>query len=115
MRLDQHMKHTLRIYGRDAEAVHRFLDQFFPKYTVGHRRLLHHKLGVALAVREFGEKAWGPAELHIVDDLGCVPDTWLDHDGRTVYMEPFDEAAQDDDLFWLYGPKIYEEVQAGRI
>ncbi|MDR3554181.1 MAG: hypothetical protein P4L55_05465 [Syntrophobacteraceae bacterium] len=61
-----------------AEEVHIFLDQFFPKYHITHRRLLHQRLGVALAVKKFGEKAWGPAERHIVDDLGCVPDTWLD-------------------------------------
>ncbi len=98
MHFDDHVKHTLRIYGRRADEVHNFPDRFFPKYRISHRRLLHHRLGVALAVKKFGEKAWGPAELHIIDDLGCVPDTWLDHNPRVVYLDPGDDVKQEEDL-----------------
>ncbi len=113
MHFDDHVKHTLRIYGRPAEEVHIFLDQFFPKYRISHRRLLHHRLGVALAVKKFGEEAWGPAERHIVDDLGCVPDTWLDHDPHVVYLDPGDDLKQEEDLVLLYGLETYNRVRAG--
>lgn len=113
MHYDDHVKRTLRLYGRRAEDIHLFLDQFWPKYRISHRRLLHHRLGIELIVRRFGETAWGPAELHIVDDLGCVPDTWLDHDPHAVYLEPGDEAAQEEDLVLLYGRAAYDRVRAG--
>ncbi|SPF36964.1 conserved hypothetical protein [Syntrophobacter sp. SbD1] len=112
MHHEDHAKHTLRIFGRRADEVHAFLDQFFPKYRISHRRLLHHRLGVALIVRKFGEKAWGPAELHIVDDLGCVPGTWLDHDPHVVYLDPPDEAEQEKDLLLLYGRETYDRVRS---
>lgn len=114
MHHDQHAKHTLRIYGRRADEVHAFLDQFWPKYRISHRRLLHHRLGVELAVRQLGETAWGPAELHIIDDLGCIPETWLDHDPRVVYLEPCDEPSQEEDLILLYGWEAYDKVRATR-
>jgi hypothetical protein len=110
---NDHVKHTLRIYGRRADEVHLFLDRFFPKYRISHRRLLHHRLGVQLIVKKLGEKARGPAELHIVDDLGCVPDTWLDHDARVVYLDPGDDMKQEEDLILLYGLETYNRVRTG--
>jgi hypothetical protein len=79
-----------QIFGRRADEIHSFLDQFWTKYRISPRRLLHHRLGIKLIVEKFGEEAWGAAELHIVDDEGRVPETWLDHDA--VYPEPHDEA-----------------------
>jgi hypothetical protein len=108
--LETHIKHTLRIYQRRAEEVHRFLDQFWPKYKISHRRLLHHRLGIQLAVKHLGETAWGPAELHIIDDLGYLPATWLDHDHDMVYLEPYDEENQAKDLILLYGQDTYDAV-----
>jgi hypothetical protein len=111
MHHEDHAKHTLRIFGRRADEVHTFLDQFFPKYKISHRRLLHHRLGIKLIVKKFGEKAWGPAELHILDDEGRIPETWLDHD--VVYLEPHDEAEQEKDLILLYGRETYDRVRGG--
>ena len=102
MHHDQHVKRTLRIYGRRADDIHLFLDQFWDKYRISHRRLLHHQLGIELVVRQFGEEAGGPAKLHIIDDLGCVPAIWLDHDPRVVYLEPGDDARQEQDLILLW-------------
>ncbi len=113
MHFEEHAKRTLRIYGRRAEEVHIFLDQFFPKYRISHRRLLHHRLGIELIVKQFGEEARGPAELHIIDDLGCAPKTWLDHDARVVYLDPGDDVKQEDDLICLYGRETYNRVTAG--
>jgi len=113
MHHDRHVKHTLRLYGMRGDHIHLFLDQFWPKYKISHRRLLHHQLGIELAVRRFGEEASGPAKLHIIDDLGCVPATWLDHNPHLVYLEPGDKAAQEEDLILLYGRETYESVRYG--
>ena len=115
MHFEEHAKRTLRIFGGRADEVHIFLDRFFLKYRISHRRLLHHRLGIALAVEQFGEKAWGPAELHIADDLGCVPNTWLDHDAHVVYLDSGDDVKQEEDLILLYGREIYDKVRAGTI
>ncbi|MGC8493456.1 MAG: hypothetical protein ACP5SH_17155 [Syntrophobacteraceae bacterium] len=112
MHHEEHAKHTLRIYGRRADEVHLFLDQFWEKYRISHRRLLHHRLGVELAVKKFGEAAWGPAELHILDDLGCIPETWVDHDAHVVYLEPGDEVEQEKGLVLLYGRETYDRVRS---
>ena len=97
---------------RRADEVHVFLDQFFPKYKISHRRLLHHRLGVELAVRHFGETAWGPAELHILDDEGKVAGNWLGVDVQ--YLDPTDEAEQEKDLILLYGRETYDRVRSNR-
>ena len=60
-----------------------------------------------------GEKAWGTAELHIVDDLGCVPNTWPDHDRHVVYLDPGDDVKQEEDLILLYGRETCEKVMGG--
>ncbi len=113
MHFDDHVKHTLRIYWRRAEEVHIFLDQFFSKYRDTHRRLLHHRLGIALVVEKFGEEARGPAERHIEDDMGFVPKTWLDHDPYVFYLDLDEEAKQEEDLVSLYGRETYDRVTAG--
>lgn len=114
MHHDRHIKQTLRIYGVRGDDIHLFLDQFWPKYKTSHRRLLHHQLGIELIIWRFGEEASGPAKLHIIDDLGCVPATWLDHDPHVVYLEPGDAAMQEQDLILLYGRETYERVLQGR-
>jgi hypothetical protein len=113
MHFNDHAERTLRIYGRRAEEVHIFLDQFFSKYRISHRRLLHHRLGIELIVKQFGEEARGPAELHVVDDLGCVPGTWLDHDPYVFYLDLDEETKQEEDLICLYGRETYNRVTAG--
>lgn len=113
MHHEQHAKHSLRIFGRRADEVHIFLDQYWAKYRISHRRLLHHRLGVRLVVEKFGKAAWGPAELHIVDDLGCLPGSWIDHDSHVVYLEPQDEVEQEKDLILLYGRETYDRVRSG--
>jgi hypothetical protein len=54
-----------------------------------------------------------PANLHIIDDLGCIPATWLAHDPHVDYLEPGDAAAQEDYLIRLYGRETYERVRHG--
>lgn len=113
MHHEQHAEHSLRIFGRLADEVHIFLNQYWTKYRICHRRLWHHRLGVRLAVEEFGETAWGLAELHIVDDLGCILSSWIDQDPHVVYLEPQDEVEQEKDLILLYGRETYDRIRSG--
>jgi hypothetical protein len=46
MHHDRHVKQTLRLYGVRGDDIQLFLDQFWPKYRIPHRRLLHHQLGI---------------------------------------------------------------------
>ena len=69
-----HENSCLYSFGKKFTHVHLYLDRYFRKYGASHRALLHHKQGVALVVELFGEAARGPAELHIKDDVRCVPD-----------------------------------------
>jgi hypothetical protein len=79
-RTDHEAKIT-QLFGEPWTDVHVWLDQYFGNFGPIHRRLLHHQLGVELAVKLFGEGARGPAEQHIRDDLQlddaeALPEDW---------------------------------------
>lgn len=78
MHEDEHKATSLRLLGCGFKEVHAFLDQFFEKYGMSHRCLLHHQLGVELAAAQFGEETRPAAELHIIEDL--LPGVELDQD-----------------------------------
>lgn len=70
MNLDDHIKATAGA-GRE---IHEFLDQFVHQFGIDHRVALHHKAGIAIVVKQFGEKARAIAEQHIRDDwAGQLP------------------------------------------
>ena len=78
---EQHCKECEEKLGDRFEEVHRFLDQFAGKLGYDHRKIFHHKYGVALVRHFFGDEAAKAAELHIKADCGGkVPDTddWMD-------------------------------------
>ena len=69
----QHIAHTRKALGADFAEVHDFLDQFWQEVpSLGHRIILHHRMGVELVVARLGETARAAAELHIRDDLGTI-------------------------------------------
>ena len=74
MEMDKHIARCLVLLnGQGWPEVHGFLDQFFVQVPgLGHRIILHHKLGVEIVVRKFGEEARAAAELHIRDDMGMI-------------------------------------------
>lgn len=106
----EHAEACVKEFGKPFEEIHVFLDQFWPKYKISHRRLLHHWLGLELIVNRFGKEARAPAELHIFQDLGRVPKSWLDHDPFTVYLDNGDEEKQEADLILLYGQQKYNAL-----
>lgn len=74
MEREEHMARTQAALGRPWPQVHDFLDQFFDAAPgFAHRIILHHRLGIELVVREFGEEARAVAEQHIRDDCDIIP------------------------------------------
>lgn len=71
------------VFGNKFTHVHEFLDRYYKKFGISHRTFLHHKKGIELVVKHFGEEARGPANQHVIDDVRCVPEDW------GWYGEPF--------------------------
>ncbi|MBF0399026.1 MAG: hypothetical protein HQK78_19785 [Desulfobacterales bacterium] len=102
-----HENRSIEIFGSPFTEVHIFLDQFFLKYGDYHRRILHHSEGIELVVKKFGESARKPAEQHILDDIGCVRESWMDYQQELTQDL---QSMQEDDLKNLYFEQ-YEQVR----
>lgn len=113
MEIDQHAEACFRAFGEAYYEVHQFLDQFSREFSgYAHRRLLHHRLGVALVVQRFGKEAQKAAELHIRQDTcEAIPEDWSDY-GEPVLLVLEDYDRQDAILKSLYGRHLFERVQA---
>lgn len=61
-------------FGCDFAEVHEFLDQYATRFPREHRKLFHHRKGVALIASMFGPAAVKAAERHIMEDEGFLPD-----------------------------------------
>jgi len=111
MDLFEHEKECEKKLGKTWTEVHVFLDQFAQKYRgFVHRRLCHHQLGIEQVVRRFSEGARQAAELHIMQDLGFVPETWKELDEYSFFLGN-EELMQEKDLKELYGIDRYNEVE----
>ena len=86
-----HCAECLEKMGNDWNKVHQWLDctarDYFP--WVGHRQIRHHKSGVEMIRRKWGDKAAEAAELHIISDEGCIPteNEIRQKYGRSPYIE----------------------------
>ncbi len=75
MNRKRHGESCKAAFGRDFAEVHDFLDGYAEQFPRGeHRKLYHHRRGIALIVRMFGDDAAKAAERHILEDLGFVPE-----------------------------------------
>lgn len=70
MKKEEHEAECVKVLGKPFTEVHLYLDQFFKTYSWKHRCKLHHKWGIELVRRQFGEEAAKAATLHILSDLG---------------------------------------------
>ena len=113
MKLEQHEENCLKNFGKPFSEVHRYLDHYFREYHIAHRRLLHHRLGIEMIVKLFGEVARKAAEQHIIDDFGLIPHSWIEHDEYTVYLNPGDEEKQQIELENLFGTELIKMVEEG--
>ena len=75
MELQQHIERTRVELGQDWVELHKWLDSYFDEFhSSAHWLILHHKLGLKLAVKRYGEAAREAAKIHILDDLGFIPE-----------------------------------------
>jgi len=80
----QHEERCIEELGLAYKKVHELLDFYYDHFrSLFHRCALHHRKGIELIVAqmadEYGEEeARAAAELHIMDDLGRIPEDWND-------------------------------------
>lgn len=71
----QHGESCVAAFGRDFAEAHGFLDRYAKPFPRGElRKLDHHRRGIALSARTFGDAAAKAAERHTLEDLGPVPE-----------------------------------------
>jgi hypothetical protein len=87
MKREDHENISLAMFGEKHQKVHEFLDQFFPKYGIYHRVVLHHQLGISLIVQKFSGAVRPVAEQHIIDDMGCIPNDFREFDFEFQYAD----------------------------
>ena len=77
----QHRDRCFSILGQSYHEVHKYIDRFYAKFSIDHRCILHHRLGIELIGRSLGKDKIPVAELHIKDDTnGVIPENWLFYD-----------------------------------
>jgi hypothetical protein len=71
MKLEDHCRESILLFGKSFEEVHVWLDQFAGSKECGmrHRRKRHHMKGMMEARRLFGDLAAEAARRHIISDL----------------------------------------------
>jgi predicted HD phosphohydrolase len=76
----QHCAETTAALGQLFDEVHLWLDEFAgkPPYGMRHRKLRHHRAGIELVRKLWGDQAAEAARLHIIADLR--QDGWTEDD-----------------------------------
>ena len=89
MELQQHIERTRAELDQEWVELHKWLDSYFDDFHCSaHWLILHHNLGLELAVKRYGEAAREAARIHIIDDLGFVPEGPTDpHLLDQIYIE----------------------------
>ena len=112
MKASEHAVSCTKEFGKPFYEVHHFLDQFYGEYGISHWILLHHRLGVELIVKKYGEEARAPAELHIRQDVGDeLPDDWSFY-GEPLLLRIEDYDKLDNELCNLYGKDVFDKVSS---
>ena len=111
MKYTEHAESCKNQLGRSFLEVHRFLDQFYRDFGLGHRSMLHHQLGIEVIEKEFGEEARRPAELHIREDTGGdLPEDWSYY-GKPLFVQIKEYARLCAALRQIYGEETFQKVQ----
>ena len=89
MKLEEHEKESLAIFGKPWTEIHLWLDEFAgtPEFGMRHRRKRHHREGLREAEKLFGWEGVLAARLHIMSDLkeegwkesDCFPEDEADY------------------------------------
>ena len=74
MNYKEHCKECKEKLGNDWAVVHRWLDEFAPQYfpSMSHRAIRHHKEGIEIVRKMWGDRAAEAARLHIIADMDKV-------------------------------------------
>jgi len=70
----EHARSCEDALGNSFAAVHDFLDQYSQAFPGQHRKVYHHRQGLAIVAERFGPEAVKAAERHILEDEGLVPE-----------------------------------------
>jgi hypothetical protein len=100
----EHCRRCKEILGDEYQEIHHWLDEFAWQYKIGHRKLRHHRAGIKLVRKCWGNSAAKAAKLHILDDIREIENEGADEysipDDRDDYvrrkyagwsMEPLDD------------------------
>jgi len=71
---EEHARSCEAAFGNPFTEVHDFLDQYSKAFPGQHRKLYHHRQGLALVAELFGPEAVKAAERHILEDEGVIPE-----------------------------------------
>lgn len=71
MKLEDHEKESIKLFGKPYTKVHRWLDEFAgtKQYGMRHRKKRHHLEGLKEIEELFGKEYVEVARQHIVSDL----------------------------------------------
>jgi hypothetical protein len=70
MRHEDHCEKSMHLFGEDGAIFHKWIDQYAAVIGWNHRAILHHREGIEIGIRLFGEIARKHLEQHIKDDFG---------------------------------------------
>ena len=80
MRLEDHEKESVELFGKPFTEVHKWLDEFAhsQQYGMRHRKKRHHLEGLKQIKEIFGAEFVPPARQHIISDL--KDEGWTEND-----------------------------------
>ena len=86
MNKSDHAKSCQEALGKPYAEVHDFLDQYSDRFPREQRKVYHHRQGLARIAERFGPEAVKAAQIHIVEDVGFVPEdhTYFHTDNREL-------------------------------
>ncbi|MCX5814390.1 MAG: hypothetical protein NT178_17875 [Proteobacteria bacterium] len=75
-----HCEESIRLFGKEYEEVHLWLDEFAgsKEYGMRHRKIRHHSAGIKEVIELFGDDAGIAAKQHIITDL--KEEGWSEND-----------------------------------
>ena len=74
MNKTDHAKSCEDALGKPYTEVHDFLDQYSERFPREQRKVYHHRQGLARVAERFGAEAAKAARIHVVEDVGFVPE-----------------------------------------
>ncbi|MHC4916783.1 MAG: DUF6915 family protein [Planctomycetota bacterium] len=80
MKREEHARSCEAALGEPFTEVHDFLDRYSQAFPRQHRKLYHHRRGIAVIAERFGPEAARAAEMHILEDEGSIPEDHTHYD-----------------------------------